>query len=266
MSRTSREILQKTVNKDVQESSVRPRRGSSESQQSLHSLANIARNVLPEFWELRKFPKDFCVNTSSSSVSNIWEERQNIRPQTIMSTLAPPTSFSPAPTTPQQTTHALLSPPSTGQPYTASPVAHRRAPSIVPGALSLTVPANPHAGMIHNSYASPFGASGGVDSRQHGSMQMPIPDPAAVQNQKDTYIKLLDAQLAQGIQALDIQLKQHREAITSQAEQQKRAFNMQVDMEVGLVVGIVVGGSSVLFGERKERRELLGMRRYDDSC
>ncbi|CAD7949022.1 unnamed protein product [Amoebophrya sp. A25] len=59
-----------------------------------------------------------------------------------------------------------------------------------------------------------------------------MPDPSSVQKQKETYMKLLDSQLAQGIQALDVQLKQQRDALNSQAEQQKKAFNMQVEMEV----------------------------------
>eukprot|EP00392_Amoebophrya_sp_AT5.2_P001107 g1109.t1 len=59
-----------------------------------------------------------------------------------------------------------------------------------------------------------------------------LPDPTSVQKQKETYLRLLDSQLQQGVQALDVQLKQQRDAINSQAEQQKKAFDMQVDMEV----------------------------------
>ena len=70
-----------------------------------------------------------------------------------------------------------------------------------------------------------------------------LPDPTSVQKQKETYLRLLDSQLQQGVQALDVQLKQQRDAINSQAEQQKKAFNMQVDMEVSIsvMINIILG-------------------------
>ncbi|CAD7926462.1 unnamed protein product [Amoebophrya sp. A120] len=98
---------------------------------------------------------------------------------------------------------------------------------------------NPHAGVLVQQHQQ---GSNGQHHLQHQHPQQflnvhhqhvaGLPDPASVQKQKETYMKLLDSQLAQGVQALDVQLKQQRDAINSQADQQKKAFNMQVDMEV----------------------------------
>lgn len=56
-----------------------------------------------------------------------------------------------------------------------------------------------------------------------------MPSPEAIQKQKDAYIKILEDQLAQGVNALDTQVKNQKEYSAAQAEQRKKQFIMQVE-------------------------------------
>lgn len=59
-----------------------------------------------------------------------------------------------------------------------------------------------------------------------------MPDPETIQKHKETYTKMLEQQLSQGIAVLEAQAKHQRDYLSAQAEQQKKQFEMQISMEV----------------------------------
>jgi len=59
-----------------------------------------------------------------------------------------------------------------------------------------------------------------------------MPDPVTITKQKDSYNKMLDEQLKQGVSVLEAQVKHQRDYLSAQAGQQKKQFDMQIEMEV----------------------------------
>jgi len=60
----------------------------------------------------------------------------------------------------------------------------------------------------------------------------PLPDPAAVAEQKDRYMRSLEEQLLAGTATLEEQRRQQAEYLCQQAEQQKRQAILQIDQEM----------------------------------
>ena len=55
---------------------------------------------------------------------------------------------------------------------------------------------------------------------------------ATITKQKESYNKMLDEQLKQGVSVLEAQVKHQRDYLSAQAGQQKKQFDMQIEMEV----------------------------------
>jgi hypothetical protein len=59
-----------------------------------------------------------------------------------------------------------------------------------------------------------------------------LPDPSAIQKQKDDHVRTLDETLRQDAGRIDAALKQQRESMEQAAEEQKRLFIEQVDNQI----------------------------------
>merc|ERR1719183_2530748 len=59
-----------------------------------------------------------------------------------------------------------------------------------------------------------------------------IPDPSAVQKQKESYARSLEEQLRKGVEVLAQTHKQQTEALHAQANQEKQRYNTLLDQQV----------------------------------
>lgn len=80
-----------------------------------------------------------------------------------------------------------------------------------------------------------FGDSllGGPSPRSRaGPLTAGIPDPAAVQRQKESYARSLEEQLRKGVEVLAATHKQQTDLLHAQANEEKNRFNVAMDQEV----------------------------------
>lgn len=84
------------------------------------------------------------------------------------------------------------------------------------------------------SAPAPAAASNVPPSAPPPSLTANLPDPGAVQQQKDAHLKVLDDQLKEGLAKVTAQTKEKRMVMLAQAEKQKVDFGLMVDAEVRL--------------------------------
>lgn len=128
------------------------------------------------------------------------------------------------------------------------------APSFTPTTASLPIPAGPaHQAQTTTTamgYACPslvaasdtpvFAASGALVpdlSSACGSLTTnsgPLPDPAAIEEQKQAYSRSLDLQFENGNNSLKLQNEQRKKQLIEAGEQRKSALILQVDQQVAM--------------------------------
>jgi len=77
-----------------------------------------------------------------------------------------------------------------------------------------------------------MGGSMGAPSGTGRRMTEGIPDPAAVQRQKETYARSLEDQLRKGVEVLAATHKQQTDLLHAQANQEKHRYNIALDQQV----------------------------------
>jgi hypothetical protein len=80
--------------------------------------------------------------------------------------------------------------------------------------------------------ALPGPALDGLGSSARRPLTEGIPDPAAVQRQKETYARSLEDQLRKGVEVLAATHKQQTDLLHAQANQEKHRYNIALDQQV----------------------------------
>jgi len=71
-----------------------------------------------------------------------------------------------------------------------------------------------------------------LEMKPPGTLTQGLPDPRAVEQQREQYMRTLDEQLKQGAEVLNAQLKQQQECLLRMGDQEKRQFGLQVDQRI----------------------------------
>jgi hypothetical protein len=71
-----------------------------------------------------------------------------------------------------------------------------------------------------------------LEMKPPATLTQGLPDPKAVEQQREQYMKTLDEQLKQGAEVLNAQLKQQQECLLRMGDQEKRQFGLQVDQRI----------------------------------